>query len=398
MTTPTRHVALGHPALCCTTGTRWVDLWLAMLEPPDPADWLPAREPSDSEEAPALPVRAHPAPPCDPVALGLDRKMVRTMETQARLAVSAAGQVQAQGPWPDRAFDAPRRTGLYMGMPTVDEEVPPLAALPHWLESANGALTDLLGALPPFAGLSLLNSSAAAHVSVLLGLQGAMSLYSPFCDAGLNALIDGVLSVAEGENEFALIGGIGPKLNLLLPVQYLHWGWSPSSGLWPGEGAAFLLAGGFGALADPSLHLTGYARGFVPPDEPRPGVMFAGLLDQALTIAGRRIGDIGWILPAACLSREMQARQSQALADLFHRPTEALPLGQVAQAVGLLGPAEPLLQAGLAQLGLWRGQRLAWQAGSRRHREEPLEAPVVLLMAWAPHGQCVFALLEGRPR
>jgi hypothetical protein len=79
---------------------------------------------------------------------------------------------------------------------------------------------------------------------------------------------------------------------------------------------------------------------------------------------------------------------------LFDQPARGLPMARVEQAIGLLGPAEPLVHLGLAAAGLGAGHRLVWNAARGAHDEQPLLPPVVMLLAWSPLGQCAVALLE----
>jgi 3-oxoacyl-[acyl-carrier-protein] synthase II len=385
MSTSVAEVELCYPALYCAAGSDWPGLWQALQAPARPEPWV-----LDGQGA-ALPLRAHAVPALSLAAYGIDRKLARTMEKQAQLCMVGAATALQQ--WPACSPETLERTGLYLGLPSVDEEVPPLSALQRRDEGDAGSwLSIMLGETPPFSGLSLLNSSACAHISGTFGLRGAMAALSPSCDAGLQALIEGVLSVAEGENDRALIGAVAPKLHPLLPAQLAYAGWSPQTDAAPGEGAAFVTAGA-PQRTPGALRLTGYARGFLRPGAANTAAGFARLFDQALSAAGRALGDIGWILPAACLG-PARAQLEQALAVLFDQPARGLPMARVEQAIGLLGPAEPLVHLGLAAAGLGAGHRLVWNAARGAHDEQPLLPPVVMLLAWSPLGQCAVALLE----
>lgn len=390
----TTNVELHHPALHCAAGSDWATLWQILREPEAP-------KPSEAG------VNAFAVATPSLAAYGIDRKLARTMEKQAQLClVGAASALRAWSPMqPAGDTQALAHTGLYLGLPSIDEEVPPLAALKR-RDAGRGAggedswLSIMLSETPPFSGLSLLNSSACAHISASFGLRGALAAFSPACDAGLQALVEGVLSVAEGENRHALIGAVSPKLHPLLPVQLAHAGWLPEHGCAPGEASAFVIA----SAADPSqpqpgptLRLAGHARGFVPPPpapQPTSRAELARLFDQALTAAGRQPRDIGWVLPAACLAAPAGDCLSQALADFFGAASDALPVGRVERAIGLLGPAEPLVHLGLAHTALCSGARLVWNCARAGHDEQALGGPTVMLVAWAPQGQCVVVLLE----
>src|SRR5690606_16605351 len=228
-------VRLSAPAVYTATGTDPAALWEALVAGKDTS--------SPCEHL------AGPWPPLDNVflvddpdaaTLGVHRRVLRTSEKQARMALYGA-RLALAGPAADGPVGGPD-WGLYLGLPTVDEELLRLDALQrlHKIAGQPGEVAALYGReVPPFSGLSHLNSTAAAHISAAFGLMGAMAAYSPFSDAGLQALIDGVLSVAEGENEAAVIGAVSPKVHPLLFAQYENLG---SNGAAPGEGSAFLLA------------------------------------------------------------------------------------------------------------------------------------------------------------
>jgi hypothetical protein len=125
---------------------------------------------------------------------------------------------------------------------------------------------------------------------------------------------------------------------------------------------------------------------------------FARLFEQALRAAGRQPRDIGWVLPTTGPAAPARERLVTLLAGLFETPAAALPVARTEAATGLLGPAGPLVDAGLAAAGLEGGRRLVWNEAARTHDEQALHAPTVMLLAWAPGGSCVIVLLErGQP-
>jgi len=112
--------------------------------------------------------------------------------------------------------------------------------------------------------LNLLNSSACAHISIALGLNGPIAAYSPFADAGISALIDGVFAVSEGECPHAIIGAVSPKHDSLLPIQHRHWAESIKvHDVVPSEASAFLQAS-YAVSNSRNVALLGYARGRLP--------------------------------------------------------------------------------------------------------------------------------------
>ena len=294
--------------------------------------------------------------------LGMDRRVMRTMEKQAKMAVHAAG-LALRGDELAGATDK-ARFGLYLGLPTVEDPVPPWPVLQAMHAQGLQRLTTelCLRETPPFSALSDLNSSAGAQVSARFGMTGSMGFFSPGADAGLQAVVEAALSVAEGESDAALAGGVAPKLNPLLMLQQKHFGWFADPSRIPGEGAALLT---LSAQPDPQegarIKVGGHARGFAlsRPWERRRGEVAA----QALTMAGLQAGDVGWTVGAE------------------------LPWPWC----GDMGPASPVLALLLAAHGLRLRRRLCTEAGIVR--EEAMASPHALVTAQGPEGQCVAVVL-----
>ncbi|UKY51970.1 beta-ketoacyl synthase N-terminal-like domain-containing protein [Streptomyces inhibens] len=336
----------------------------------------------------------------DAATLGVHRRVLRTSEKQARMALYGA-RLSLAGP-AGRGPVGGERWGLYLGLPTVDEELLRFTAL-DGLRAAAGS-PDRVAALyarevPPFSGLSHLNSTAAAHISAAFGLTGAMAAYSPFSDAGLEALIDGVLSVAEGENEAAVVGAVSPKVHPLLFPQYEELGWN---GATPGEGAAFLLAAraeDVPVLQDVSEHggtaavrLAGYGRAFGAEGADRTAAI-AEAVHTALEMARTDADGIGWVLPDAVWTAAGEQAQRAALDQVFAGAAERPAVIGTEPATGVLGPAHPLAHVLLALHGLAGGRRLAADGGAVR--EEALPVPRALVLACGARGQVCAVVLEG---
>ncbi|GAA2327025.1 beta-ketoacyl synthase [Streptomyces caniferus] len=332
----------------------------------------------------------------DAAALGVHRRVLRTSEKQARMALYGARlSLAGRGPV------GGERWGLYLGLPTVDEELLRFTALDGLRQAAGSP--DRVAALfarevPPFSGLSHLNSTAAAHISAAFGLTGAMAAYSPYADAGLEALIDGVLSVAEGENEAAVVGAVSPKIHPLLFPQYEELGWN---GATPGEGAAFLLAAGARDVpvqdapdhgGSPSARLAGYGRAFGADGDERTAAI-TGAVRTALEMARTDADGIGWLLPDAVWTAEGERAQRAALDEVFADAVERPAVIGTERATGVLGPAHPLAHVLLALHGLAGGRRLAAAGGAVR--EEALPTPRALVLACGARGQVCAVVLEG---
>ncbi|MGG2465986.1 beta-ketoacyl synthase N-terminal-like domain-containing protein [Streptomyces sp. RGM 3693] len=395
----THHVRLSAPGLYTAAGTDPGVLWETLVAGKD------TRRPTEALAGPWPDFdTAFLVDDPDAATLGVHRRVLRTSEKQARMALYGA-RLALAGPAERGPVGGPG-WGLYLGLPTVDEELLRFGALDrlHKAAGSPGEVAALYGReVPPFSGLSHLNSTAAAHISAVFGLTGAMAAYSPFSEAGLTALIDGALSVAEGENEAALVGAVSPKVHPLLFAQYEELGWN---GAVPGEGAAFLLAeradGGPGGAAGsggsaagsgtPGARLAGYGRAFGAGAEDRTEAI-AEAVHAALETAGTDAGGIGWVLPDAAWTTDGARAQSAALDRVFAGTADRPAQFTSERATGVLGPAHPLAHTLLALHGLASGRRLA--ADGDAVREEALPAPRALVLACGARGQVCAVVLEG---
>lgn len=310
--------------------------------------------------------------------LKVDRKLLRTMEKQAKLTLLGASAALAA--CPPAAGAEPGRIGLYLGLPTVDEAVPPWPLLEAMHEAGStGFDSDMLQReVPAFFGLSTLNSNACAHIAGTFGMAGSMSACSPFADAGLAALIEGALSICNGENSEALVGGCSAKINPLLMLQYEHLGWLDEAGRMPGEGVAFLTVSA-ASRSETAVRLAGYARGFIAAEAQAASVI-APVVETALAMAGISAHDLDWVLPGPCCDAEMA---------LIARLAAGTPLVRAcsAQVCGALGPAAPLLNVLLAAHAIRSGTRLRYSVPGHPQGEEPARVRHVLVTARGPEGQ-----------
>ncbi|WP_275463527.1 beta-ketoacyl synthase N-terminal-like domain-containing protein [Streptomyces noursei] len=388
----TRDVRLTAPGLYTAAGTDPGDLWETLVAGKD------TRRPTEALAGPWPEFdTAFLVDDPDAATLGVHRRVLRTSEKQARMALYGA-RLALAGATERGAVGGPG-WGLYLGLPTVDEELLRFGALDrlHKVAGSPGDVAALYGReVPPFSGLSHLNSTAAAHISAVFALTGAMAAYSPFSDAGLTALIDGALSVAEGENEAALVGAVSPKVHPLLFAQYEELGWN---GAVPGEGAAFLLAepadGATGSAAGsgaPGARLAGYGRAFGAGAQDRSEAI-AEAVHAALETAGTDADGIGWVLPDAAWTVDGARAQSAALDRVFAGAAPRPAYVTSERATGVLGPAHPLAHALLALHGLASGRRLV--ADGDAVREEALPAPRALVLACGARGQVCAVVLEG---
>ncbi len=361
--------------LHCAAGSSVEALWQSFLTGERALSGLDFPLPDPWPWSAALPVEAPTGE-----ALGVDRKALRTMDEQARHALLAAQL--AFGASESCSESLPSRIGLYVGLPTVDESVPPWSLLKALHEEGGQTLTTRIcyQETPPFAGLSQLNSSACAHISNSLKISGPVAAFSPSTDAGLQALVEASLSVAESESEVALAGGVAPTLNphRLLQLERSRHLSDPHH--LPGEGAAFVVLSRKASGRTP-VRVAGYARGFLPGEE---ASAFGSIVTQALARGGAQAAQVGWCLCASPCPAERSALQSLGL-----DPARCFDSGSFAS--GELGPADPFVQLLLALHGLRGGLRL--ERSGDAFIEIGELAPHSLLTARGPEGQYVVVHL-----
>ncbi|OAT69529.1 beta-ketoacyl synthase [Mycobacteroides immunogenum] len=279
----------------------------------------------------------------DASTLGIHRKALRTTVKQTRLAMYGA-QLALKG-----ISDVGRpEWGAYLGLPMVLSPLLPQIDTPDLGEVAQDPekIAELyLRDIPPFFALTDSNNTVAGHIAILFGLTGPTSVYSPFSDAGMQALIEGALAVAEGDCESALVGAVSPSISPWLALQYDDLDWN---GAIPGEAAAFFSVG-----QSSDVVLTGYSRGFAT-SQTRSEVL-ADTLRNALRVAEISVEDVGWILADSPWTDEVAHAQHAAISSVFN---DQAPVFSAEQAIGVTGPAQPLVHVLLARHGLLRGLRL----------------------------------------
>lgn len=366
------------PTLLTAVGGSVAALWQALQSPPAvPASlaWLP----DPRRQRPGAYFLEDPTT----TELGVERKLWRTMEKQARLALTCAQQCWTQAP----SGSDTRHTGLFMALPMVDEQVPGQAMMDdlRYPPTRQQWADLLLRNTPPFSGLSLLNSSTLAHISARLNLTGATGAFAPFADAGLHALIEGLLSITEGESQAALIGAQSAKLDPAHVLQQTYLGWSGQQSL--GEASAFVMArAGAG-----DSHLCSFGRSGAGDGN------LAAALSRAISLAMERAEvrpeQIGWILGSAGQHEQLAEAERQALEHTQARPWRELPACHAGTHTGLCGAALPLIHVLLAQHALQTGARLA-PLGTA-WRSEPMRERYVLVVAQGPHGQACAVIMTG---
>ncbi|OHU64452.1 beta-ketoacyl synthase N-terminal-like domain-containing protein [Mycobacteroides chelonae] len=321
-------------------------------------------------------------PDPDASTLGIHRKALRTTVKQTRLAMYGA-QLSLKG-----ISDVGRpEWGAYLGLPMVLSPLLPQCDTPDLGKVAQDPekITELyLRDIPPFFALTDSNNTVAGHIAILFGLTGPTSVYSPFSDAGMQALIEGALAVAEGDCETALVGAVSPSISPWLALQYDDLEWN---GAIPGEAAAFFSVG-----QSSDVVLTGYSRGFAT-SQTRPEVL-AETLRNALRMAELSVEDVGWILADSPWTDEVAQAQHAAISGVFN---DQAPVFSAEQAIGVTGPAQPLVHVLLARHGLLRGLRLfpANGNGDDAVAEESLSNnQAVVVLSCGVQGQVCAVVVE----
>jgi Beta-ketoacyl synthase, N-terminal domain len=312
--------------------------------------------------------------------LNIDRKVVRTTDKQARLLLAAA--IACTADLDDRTRN---ELGLYLGLPTVDEPMPQLAAVADWHEERGRTplAEHFKRHSAPLGWLAMLNSSAAAHVSTRLGITGCNGVYSPFADAGLNALIDALIAVVDHECGQALVGAVAPKHDPMLAVQYANW-CEREYALPPTEASTCVLVSRDERYV--GARMLGFARGFAP--MPWNETAASDVVARALLMAGLSPSQIGWTLCTFAWNHA-QAVSMRAALTPFASTAASLPLEL---ALGRMGPAAPLLALGLGMHGLERGESLHFDDNALVAMR-PLVQRNFLIVAVSPQGQCAAVVI-----
>lgn len=203
-----------------------------------------------------------------------DRKIQRSVEPQGlRLLYCAARLARAL-----YALDLPpERVALCAAIPEVDAPSPCWDAVEAMGRQPERPVAGLLANTPPLHALTLLNSSVMAYVAEALHCNGPMGGYCSQANAGLDALIEAVLQVAEDNADAALVISSSPNLT---PALYLRDGAGPRETV-HGEGAAALLLATAPAASGPRVRIAGHACGYIASAE-RAEVVLRQVLDQAL--------------------------------------------------------------------------------------------------------------------
>lgn len=219
-----------------------------------------------------------------------DRKIQRSVEAQsARLLYCAARLAPSL-----RALNlCAERIALTAAIPEVDAPSPGWAAVEAIQREPSKLLAHLFANTPPLQALTLLNSSAMAHVAEGLQCKGPMGGYCAPENAGFDALIEAVNQIAENRADAAVVVSGSPNIT---PALYLREELTgrADAGI-RGEGAAaLLLAAAPQQVAGLTVRIAGYARGYCPAGRDAGRVM-EGVLQRALAAEKLSLSDVGLV-------------------------------------------------------------------------------------------------------
>jgi hypothetical protein len=197
-------------------------------------------------------------------AVEVHPRIGRTMDPQARHLLGVARRMAGEVPG---GLDGPV-TGLYLAMPTVDQEYPSLEGL---ADQPPGGFSPQrwADACHPLLGLTLLNSTAAAHVAADLQVTGSMGVFASGEMAGIDAIAGAATELGRGRDlgdRMALVGGVAQTVNACLVIQHEAQGRTAQAEV-PGEGAAMVALTRAPPADRPRLRLLGWTRSVIEREE-----------------------------------------------------------------------------------------------------------------------------------
>jgi 3-oxoacyl-[acyl-carrier-protein] synthase II len=151
----------------------------------------------------------------DPVDFIPKRKMIKLMNREAQLAVSAAGLAIADAGIED--YYSPQRTGLYLGTGLTSGELADLIRLvENSIEENNRFSYRQMGAeaLPncnPLLSFKILTNMPLCYISILFRVKGPNLVFNPWSGNTAQAIGEGMFAIQQGEIDCAVVGGCDCK-------------------------------------------------------------------------------------------------------------------------------------------------------------------------------------------
>ncbi|CAM4084244.1 beta-ketoacyl synthase N-terminal-like domain-containing protein [Nocardia ninae] len=249
---------------------------------------------AESAARPLAAGRVHGIDPRDWIS---DRKAARAMRLHTHMAFAATGQAMTSAKIHRGNVDADA-TGITLGIAMIDYDIADLEL------AARRSLHDPIGfdierfcrtgwrAISPMVSIVMLNNATLCQIAMQYGLHGPNASFSPFGEAGGQAIGAALRMLQEGDAQVMLAGGVSPRLNLSALQRFLYLGVvaetaDPAAGSCkpfdrdrtgtvPGEGAAVLVLETLTHARDRGAHILaevlghGAAVGVPPGGEPHP--------------------------------------------------------------------------------------------------------------------------------
>lgn len=190
-------------------------------------------------------------------SLNAGRSVRKTSERQARWVIKVGVKTwqHYQTQQQLSADECSAHTGLFLGLGTVDceddDEPIPIKDSAAFGDYAAQLLVDT----KPLAGLTLLNSTTASHIAQLANITGVNTVFSPFADAGGQAIIEAYYAVKESHCQQALVAAGSQKITPWFFLSHQNYFNDPlNNECFPTESSAALVLSSESHQASAQLH------------------------------------------------------------------------------------------------------------------------------------------------
>ncbi|MCK5057573.1 MAG: beta-ketoacyl-[acyl-carrier-protein] synthase family protein [Candidatus Aminicenantes bacterium] len=153
----------------------------------------------------------------DPADFIPKKKMIKLMNREAQMAVSAAGLAIA-----DAGMDgcySPHRTGLYLGTGLTSGQLPDLIKLVGNSIDENDRFsyrhmgTEALPNCNPLLSFKILTNMPLCYISILFQVKGPNMVFNPWSGNTAQAIGEGIVAIQQGDIDCAIVGGCDSKTN-----------------------------------------------------------------------------------------------------------------------------------------------------------------------------------------
>lgn len=151
----------------------------------------------------------------DPFDFIPQRKMIKLMNREAQMAVSAAGLAIHDAGL--EGYYSPYRTGLYLGTGLTSGELADLIRLvENSIDENNRFSYQRLGteALPncnPLLSFKILTNMPLCYISILFQVKGPNLVFNPWSSHTAQAIGEGMHAIKQGDIDCAMVGGCDSK-------------------------------------------------------------------------------------------------------------------------------------------------------------------------------------------